>query len=210
MTRDEIKQLLMRIQTVYPNWKPQTDLRFVVETWNEYLFEYSYEQMLLALKAFISTDTSGFAPNIGQLIEKARMISCPEEMNEMEAWALVSKALRNGYYGAEEEFEKLPPLIQKAVGQPSQLRQWAQTESISIENVVQSNFLRTYRSVVNRSNEVSRMPVEIRKMIEDINPRPMIENQNMSLIQSQETERKTTEMPEGAMDRLKRILSEED
>lgn len=210
MTRDEIKQLLMRIQTVYPNWKPQTDLRFVVETWNEYLFEYSYEQMLLALKAFISTDTSGFAPNIGQLIEKARMISCPEELNEMEAWALVSKALRNGYYGAEEEFEKLPPLIQKAVGQPSQLRQWAQTESISIENVVQSNFLRTYRSVVNRSNEVARMPVEIRKMIEDINPRPMIENKNMSLIQSQEIERKTTEMPEGAMDRLKRILSEGD
>lgn len=210
MTRDEIKQLLMRIQTVYPNWKPQTDLRFVVETWNEYLFEYSYEQMLLALKAFISTDTSGFAPNIGQLIEKARMISCPEELNEMEAWALVSKALRNGYYGAEEEFEKLPPLIQKAVGQPSQLRQWAQAESISIENVVQSNFLRTYRSVVNRSNEVARMPVEIRKMIEDINPRPMIENQNMSLIQSQETERKTTEMPEGAMERLKSILSDED
>lgn len=210
MTRDEIKQLLMRIQTVYPNWKPQTDLRFVVETWNEYLFDYSYEQMLLALKAFISTDTSGFAPNIGQLIEKARMISCPEEMNEMEAWALVSKALRNGYYGAEEEFKKLPPLIQKAVGQPSQLRQWAQTESISIENVVQSNFLRTYRSVVNRSNEVARMPVEIRKMIEDINPRPMIENKNMSLIQSQEIERKTTEMPEGAMERLKSILSEED
>lgn len=210
MTRDEIKQLLMRIQTVYPNWKPQTDLRFVVETWNEYLFDYSYEQMLLALKAFISTDTSGFAPNIGQLIEKARMISCPEELNEMEAWALVSKALRNGYYGAEEEFKKLPPLIQKAVGQPSQLRQWAQSESISIENVVQSNFLRTYRSVVNRSNEVARMPVEIRKMIEDINPRPMIENKNMSLIQSQEIERKTTEMPEGAMDRLKRILSEGD
>lgn len=210
MTRDEIKQLLMRIQTVYPNWKPQTDLRFVVETWNEYLFDYSYEQMLLALKAFISTDTSGFAPNIGQLIEKARMISCPEEMNEMEAWALVSKALRNGYYGAEEEFKKLPPLIQKAIGQPSQLRQWAQTESISIENVVQSNFLRTYRSVVNRSNEVTRMPVEIRKMIEDINPRPMIENQDMSLIQSKETEKKTTEMPEGAMDRLKRILSEGD
>lgn len=210
MTRDEIKQLLMRIQTVYPNWKPQTDLRFVVETWNEYLFDYSYEQMLLALKAFIATDTSGFAPNIGQLIEKARMISCPEEMNEMEAWALVSKALRNGYYGAEEEFKKLPPLIQKAVGQPSQLRQWAQTESSSIENVVQSNFLRTYRSVVNRSNEVARMPVEIRKMIEDINPRPMIENQDMSLIQSKETEKKTTEMPEGAMDRLKRILSEGD
>lgn len=210
MTRDEIKQLLMRIQTVYPNWKPQTDLRFVVETWNEYLFDYSYEQMLLALKAFISTDTSGFAPSIGQLIEKARMISCPEELNEMEAWALVSKALRNGYYGAEEEFKKLPPLIQKAVGQPSQLRQWALTESISIENVVQSNFLRTYRSVINRSNEVARMPVEIRKMIEDINPRPMIENQDMSLIQSQETERKTTEIPEGAMDRLKRILSEGD
>ena len=36
MTRDETKQILMRIQSTYPNWKPQGDLGFVIDTWNEY------------------------------------------------------------------------------------------------------------------------------------------------------------------------------
>ena len=64
MTRDETKQLLMRISSVYPNWKPQADLKYVVETWWEYLAEYTYGQMKAALKAYISADMSGFAPSI--------------------------------------------------------------------------------------------------------------------------------------------------
>ncbi|MFW5646131.1 MAG: replicative helicase loader/inhibitor [Acetivibrio ethanolgignens] len=96
VTRDETKQILMRISSVYPNWKPQADLKFVVETWCEYLEEYSYEQIRAALKVYIATDTSGFAPSIGQLIDKLHTISRPQELSEMEAWELVSRALRNG------------------------------------------------------------------------------------------------------------------
>ena len=60
MTRDETKQILMRIQSTFPNWKPQSDLRFTVETWHEYLSDYDYEQVRAALKAFVMTDSSGF------------------------------------------------------------------------------------------------------------------------------------------------------
>lgn len=205
MTRDETKKILMRIQSVFPNWKPTADLRFVVDTWCEYFEEHSYEQVLVALKAYILSDTSGFAPSIGQLVEKMQMINQPEELNEMEAWHLVSKAIRNGYYGAEEEFSKLPPLVQKAVGSHEQLRQWAQTDIDSVENVIQSNFMRTYRAVVERSLNVSKMPIEVQKTIEAINYRPTIENRNLGQIESQK-ERKTIPMPDGAMDKLKQIL----
>lgn len=87
----------------------------------------------------------------------------------MEAWMLVSKALRNGYYGAVEEFNKLPPLVQKAVGSPDNLRNWALTDINSIENVVQSNFMRTYRTVVNRAKEYQKMPKDIKALIESAN-----------------------------------------
>jgi hypothetical protein len=107
------------------------------------------------------SDTSGFAPTVGQVLENARKIKSPEELNEMQAWALVSKALRNGTYGAEEEFNKLPPLVQQAVGSPSQLRNWATTDYESIENVIQSNFMRTYRTVCNRANEFSKLTPDI-------------------------------------------------
>lgn len=162
MTRDDTKKLLMRISSVYPNWKPQADLTFVIETWCEYLSEYTYEQVLIALKAYISTDTSGFAPSIGQLVDKIHSIKQPCELNEMEAWSLVSNALRNSTYNADAEFSQLPALVQKAVGSPSNLRNWAQTDIESIENVVQSNFMRTYRTVVAREKENRKLPESVR------------------------------------------------
>ena len=168
MTRDETKQILMRISTVYPNYKPVSDLRFVVETWNEYLAEYSYEQVKAALQMFIVTDTSGFAPSIGQLIEKLSMISKPEQMGELKAWTLVSKAVRNSAYNSESEFEKLPPLVQKALGSAAQLRIWAMDEEYN-ESVNGSNFMRTYRAVVERENKIAKMPAEIRNMIQNNN-----------------------------------------
>ena len=166
MTRDETKQLLMRISSVYPNWKPQAELKYVVETWWEYLSEYTYNEIKTALRAYVSTDISGFAPSIGQLIEKMRTISTPAELSEMEAWSIVSKALRNGYYGAEQEFEKLPTIVQKAVGSPSQLRNWSQTDAESVENVIQSNFMRTYRAVIARERELQKMPQDVKKIMQ--------------------------------------------
>lgn len=163
MTRDEVKEIVMVIYSTYPNWKPD-DLKFTVNAWYLMLSEYDYKQVSLALKAYITTDTSGFAPSVGQVINKLHIIGGPEELNEMAAWSLVSNALRNGNYGAEDEFNKLPPLVQKAVGTPSQLRHWSQTNIESIENVVQSNFMRTYRTVVRREKEFMRLPEEIKAM----------------------------------------------
>ena len=152
----------------YPNYKP-SNLSETVDVWNMMLEEYSYSQISTALKTYVHSDTSGFAPSIGQLLDKLHAIQNPQELNEMEAWSLVSKALRNGYYGAVEEFNNLPPLVQKAVGSPDNLRNWSQTDTNSIENVVQSNFMRSYRLVVNRENEIKKMPADVRTLIENVN-----------------------------------------
>jgi hypothetical protein len=152
----------------YPNYKP-VDMAETIDVWQMMLEDFSYQQVAMALKAYIMSDTSGFAPSIGQLVGKMQMISTPNELNEMEAWALVSKAIRNGYYGAETEFAKLPEMVQKAIGQPSQLRQWAHSDMESIETVIQSNFMRSYRMVVKREKEVQRMPSDVRMLIEKTN-----------------------------------------
>lgn len=152
----------------YPNYKP-VDMAETIDVWQMMLEDFAYQQVAMALKAYIMSDTSGFAPSIGQLVGKMQMISQPNELNEMEAWALVSKAIRNGYYGAETEFAKLPEMVQKAIGQPSQLRQWAHSDMESIETVIQSNFMRSYRMVVKREKEVQRMPSDVRVLIEKTN-----------------------------------------
>lgn len=158
----------MTIQTFYPNYQVENK-EFTINAWYSIIGDCDYKPMEKALRAYITTDTSGFAPSIGQLINKLHEVQSPQELNEMEAWLLVSKALRNGTYGAIEEFNKLPPLVQKAVGSPDNLRNWAQTDSESIENVVQSNFMRTYRTVVNRAKEYQKMPKDIQALIESTN-----------------------------------------
>ena len=168
MTRDETVKIIRIMCDCYPNYKP-SNLSETVDVWNMMLEEYSYSQISTALKTYVHSDTSGFAPSIGQLINKLHEVQSPQELNEMEAWLLVSKALRNGTYGAVKEFNKLPPLVQKAVGSPDNLRNWAQTDSESIENVVQSNFMRTYRTVVNRAKEYQKMPKDIQALIESTN-----------------------------------------
>ena len=168
MTRDETVKIIRIMCDCYPNYKP-SNLSETVDVWNMMLEEYSYSQISTALKTYVHSDTSGFAPSIGQLLDKLHAIQSPQELNEMEAWSLVSKALRNGYYGAVEEFNKLPPLVQKAVGSPDNLRNWSQTDTNSIENVVQSNFMRSYRLVVNRENEIKKMPADVRTLIENVN-----------------------------------------
>lgn len=168
MTETEVRQLLAMTQAVYPNYNPPSR-EAAVNAWLMCLSEYDNNVVMVAFKAYITTDTSGFAPSIGQLLDKLHAIQSPQELNEMEAWSLVSKALRNGYYGAVEEFDNLPPLVQKAVGSPDNLRNWSQTDTNSIENVVQSNFMRSYRLVVNRENEIKKMPADVRTLIENVN-----------------------------------------
>ena len=165
MDRNEVKKIIQIMCATYPNYHP-ADLSSTVDAWHLMLEDYSYNQIAIALKAYITSDASGFAPSVGQLISKLSTITAGNEPSELEAWAMVSKALRNGYYGAEEEFSKLPELVQKAVGTPSNLRQWSQTDIDSIENVIQSNFLRTYRNVVKRAEEVQKMPSDVKALMQ--------------------------------------------
>ena len=168
MTREQVGKLLMTIQAYYPNYNPP-DKEIALNAWYIMLAEYPEELVSQALRACIATNTSGFAPDVGQIMSKIQIISQPQELDGMAAWGLVSKALRNGYYGAVEEFNKLPPLVKQAVGMPDNLKNWATADYQTIETVIQSNFLRTYETVVKRANEINRMPDNIKSLIEKTN-----------------------------------------
>ena len=202
----------------YPNYKPN-NLSETVDVWNIMLEEYSYEQISVALKAYIHSDISGFAPSIGQLIGKIQTISQPQELDGMTAWGLVSKALRNGTYGAVEEFNKLPPLVRQAVGMPDNLRNWATSDYQTIETVIQSNFLRTYEAVVKRANEINRMPDNIKSLIEKTNANSYkaqieqkfqrgintLNDKNSNLIARKEDSDGYIEAPQDVQDRIDRM-----
>lgn len=173
MTRDEVIKLLMVIQAAYPNYK-QPDKTVAANTWYMMLKDYEKEVVEAALKIYIASDTSGFAPAIGQLIDKINTVTAPPELNSMMAWGLVSKALSNGLNGAEKEFEKLPPTVKKAVGSPENLRHWAMSDVRSVETVIQSNFIRSYEAEVRRKNEAAKTPKDVRALIDKISNQKLL------------------------------------
>ena len=176
MNREETVQLLMVIQSAFPNYKVP-DKTTAVNTWFTMLHDYEYQLVMLSLQKYIATDTSGFAPSIGAIVQG---IPKPqfEELNEMEAWSLVSKALRDSTYHSKERFAELPLSVQKAVGTADNLRNWASTDLQSIENVIQSNFIKTYRTELKRKEEMACLPDSIKLAMEQAQ-RLQGENQNV-------------------------------
>lgn len=167
MEREETKKILMIIDATYPNFKVENPVE-TIDAWHFFLQDYEYNDIALALKMFVNTSTKGFAPSVSELIA---MIHRPEQlsqMSELEAWTLVRSAIGKANYYAAEEFEKLPPLVQQAVGSPSQLRNWAMGDIDTIETVVASNFQRTYRSKLATKMEMDKLPAEVRNRIESL------------------------------------------
>lgn len=172
VTKDETMKVVKIITATYPNmYKGITSdvLQNMISIWHEILKEYDYNLVQMALKSYIANDTKGFPPTPGQIVGHLRNLikvsQNDETMNGIEAWGLVSKALRNSLYNAEEQFNKLPALVQKAVGSPMILKEWASLGVDEVQTVTHSNFLRTYGAVVKREEELDCIPTDVKNAI---------------------------------------------
>lgn len=163
MTRDEVKEIIMIMTYTYSNYKP-ADITATVDTWTAILASYQFEHIRAALHSYILSDTKGFAPTPGQLIDKIPVKSF--DMTEMEAWGMVNRALSNSSYHAKEEFDKLPLVVQKTLGRFEVLQEWAGMEIDTVQSVIQSNFIRNYRTVLQREKERNKLPTRLREILE--------------------------------------------
>ena len=171
MTRDEAKHLVMMVSAAYPNWKP-LNLTETVDTWAVMLEEFDHDECLATLKSYILTDTSGFAPGIGQVIDRLQRRREGRELGELDAWSMVSKALRNATYHAEEEFAALPPVLQRTVGNPSNLKEWAGMEMDTVNSVIQSHVVRNYRVAVKSMRDDAKIPPALMGLLQDMRKEP--------------------------------------
>ena len=167
MTRDEVKKILIVIESTFATFKVENKTQ-TIDVWYSFLKEIPYEVIDYALKAYIATSGSAFAPSIPQLIAMAKKPKELSQMDEVTAWRLVRNAIRRGLYYFTEEFEKLPPDVQRVVGEASQLRDWAMLESETIDSVIQSNFTKRYQAMQKRQTELEALPDNVRVLIGQI------------------------------------------
>lgn len=174
MEREDVKKLLMTLDVTYANFKldPAT-LAFTVDSWLMFLGDYDSKDVLTALKTFINTSNSAFAPSPSELIG---LINTPNELAEIDgaqAWDLVRKAISRSTYNSAEEFSKLPESVQRTVGSADMLHYWA-TNDYFAEGTVMKEFLMNYNMILKRDRTENRLPTEAKLRLEQIRKDNMI------------------------------------
>lgn len=169
MSYRETLQIMAILKTAYPNYyKGGSDLEQAANLWAELFKDDDAAVVAAAVKAFIVNDEKGFPPVIGQIKTMVRNLTSPKELTELEAWGLVSAALRNSLYNSEDEYRKLPPVVQRIVGSPSVLREWAQSDINELQTVIASNFQRSYRARAKGEREFMALPQSTKDILSKI------------------------------------------
>ena len=164
MTTSEFSKIVAALKTVYtspgfiPN-EPALDMWYRLVGKNN-----DYQTISVAAQMYMTTGK--FPPTPADILECASKLKAESNyLSEQEAWATVTKACSNGIYGYKEEFDKLPATLQKAVGTPQTLHNWAVVDAATFQTVIQSNFLRNYRAALEAQKEIDKYPPKLQEMI---------------------------------------------
>lgn len=170
MTKRDTAGLMAMLQTAYPAYyakQTNQERMEAVNLWAD-LFASDPPALVYAAVKTIIVSGGAFPPSIGEIKNKMQDLSAPAALSETEAWALVSKAVRNGIYGYEKEYAALPPTVQAAVGRPEQLKEWAVMDENEVQSVVASNFMRGYKTVQRRERETAMIPESVRELLNGV------------------------------------------
>lgn len=169
MTIQETGTIMDILAAAYPKFysSRDVDMKNVMKLWATMFAEDDVRIVAAAVKVLIASDSKGFPPVIGQVKDKIRLLTKKKTMDEAEAWATVKRAIRNSGYEARKEFEALPDEIQRIVGSPNQLRDWAMMDSDTVNSVVASNFQRAFRTRSAARQEYAAIPGDVKKLLRD-------------------------------------------
>ena len=130
MNRKETQGVLALIKAAYPSFyrdMTREDLVAVVNLWQKQFADMDSRLVLAAVHALIAERAEGYPPTIGAVRAQARKLTAPQQMTELEAWALmdageVESVVASNFmrtYRAvaerEREAELLPAFIREAL-----------------------------------------------------------------------------------------------
>ena len=158
MKRGELASVLVVFNELYD--LQLTELN--TEIWFNALAMYDIEDVKSAAMKYIRTGKYKPKPAdiidiiVDDIVAKAEP---KEELSAQEAWSLVYKAICNSAYKSIEEFNKLPELVQKAVGSADNLKSNAIDAHFNL-GVTQSNFYKAYTTLLKRQENDRLLKIE--------------------------------------------------
>lgn len=209
MTKDQFKILVKAMKAVYtnPGFIPDND---AFDVWYSMLKDLDYALASRSVQMHMQTEET--PPTVAGIRKQSAKLKADEtdDLNETAAWSLVLKAIRRSTYYSDEEFAKLPPVVQRAVSSPRQLREWATLEDVDGKTltVIQSNFQRTFRVEQQRERERRKLSPDVLKLMQPLN-NPKIEDKPKELSVSAQrmiAERNAKPAPDDFREKIYSIL----
>ena len=170
MNREECTKCLTVLRVNYQSFARNmtaSDANAVITSWEMCFKDEPYELVSMAIYDLIQTKKD-FAPDIAAIKERIRemqAVVCGEHTNE-ELWNILKRAASRSAYNAEEEFEKLPPILQRYIGGPSGLYDMSQTDATTVDTVQRGIFLKNIDNMKSREDFQQRLSPAARDMLQ--------------------------------------------
>lgn len=186
MTEQETKSVLSYLNATWDMAKDK-DPRQVLAVWQDIFAEDDVRLVQAAVKLYVNQEK--FPPKPADIRAKMKKLVQEREGTEMEAWNKVRRAIHGasmenwsrtltengpGKPSAVVAFEKLPPEIRTVVGCPEQLANWEMLDSKQLDTVVQSNFMRSYRTVIEDKERMEMLPEGMRQVLPEAKAAPAL------------------------------------
>lgn len=85
-----------------------------------------------------------------------------------ELWRKVVGAVCDSYYHAKQRFDELPPVCQRFVGGPSELRRMGQMDEDTLMTVTRGQFMRRVESLLEWEKVMADTPPEVLRLVQGI------------------------------------------
>lgn len=168
MDKKDILECLSLLKVAYPHIYRDIsdgDAKALVNLWSFSFADSDPQTVKFAVSELIKR--SSYAPSIADIRD---YISSMEDIasgtpSDSQMWSILLRAVRNGYYNFREEFEKLPDELKAYVGQPEQLRAWAQIDESIFNSVHQSNFMKNFKASRQRVKDSKLLSPEVKQLL---------------------------------------------
>ena len=169
MTREETAAVLKILRLAYPTHYSKMrvgDMNDTLDLWATIFMPDDPRIVTEAVRDLIQTHT-GFPPEIADVKTRIREIvaSVTGGPTDEELWLMLLTATGNGYYGASEEFAKLPPVLKRWCGSPSRLRDLSIMPSDTLGSVIHGQFLREIKAMREQEEFNARLSPALKEYI---------------------------------------------
>ena len=165
MTEETFVSITERLKTI---WKKDfLDNEVEMEVWYRLLSDIPDNVAIAAANTYMATKV--YPPKPADIREIAVSITQKEtgELTSAEAFSLYWKAVSNGIYGAQKEYDALPEIVQRASGGVGAIQAAAMDENTNYD-VEKALFEKRFNTIKSQMTEEAKIPESVKIAINGI------------------------------------------